>query len=295
MKLWYGRVKMIMDQGLIVVWRRVVFLILLLPSLGHANGLKFSYGLENFRWEEFDIGNGGSSLLTETGWRHVLQVNSAGAASSFWDYDFTLRGYLGQVDYDGRTQDGVPVTSDTDYLGSNLELAFLRYISGDRSSRWGSQWLLELGLGYDGWRRELLGGTDATGRSTVGYTEDYRISYSRLGAVYRNGGGWQFRGGMKYPFNSREMVRFSDFGYDDPELEPKGELSYYAALAYQVTPALSLDLSYDSYRFGQSDWRFLTVNGVSVDDGDGICGNAECVAQPESHQDTVTLTLNLHF
>ena len=73
-------------------------------------------GVESFRWKEF---SGGQRLLSETGPRltvgimldHLLQGDQTNP------YSAEARVYLGVVDYDGQTQDGVPAQTDVDYFG----------------------------------------------------------------------------------------------------------------------------------------------------------------------------------
>jgi hypothetical protein len=73
---------------------------------------------ESFTWKEFD--DRGDQLLKESG--PVFGVGG----SAKWDIKslfIKLKGELfgGTVNYDGQTQSGLPVETDTDYLGGVIE------------------------------------------------------------------------------------------------------------------------------------------------------------------------------
>ena len=77
-------------------------------------------GVESFRWKEF---SGGQRLLSESGPRLAvgLMLDHLLSAEQTNPYALEARVYLGVIDYDGQTQEGVPAQTDVDYFGVSAE------------------------------------------------------------------------------------------------------------------------------------------------------------------------------
>ena len=268
------------------MWRSFFIILLWIPLLACAEDVRFSYGIEQFYWEEFDHADG-HSLLVESGLRHVMGISGERALSPTWRTGALVRFYTADIDYDGETQKHVPAYATTEYRGWNIEVDVNRVLSSQGGGEIDDTWLLALALGYDRWSRNILDGKTIYGNPTAGYLEEYGVSYIRIGTEYTRGNEWLLTGGVKYPFQIEERVGYSRFGYDDPTLHPKGALSLYGSVGYSFTPRWSLDIRYDSYRFNRSDIESLSIDGVSVD--------GEYVAQPRSYQDSVMLMLSFKY
>lgn len=253
--------------------------LLLSTPVWAAGDLAIGVGSEYFSWREYD--DSGDRLLEESGPRLFMTVDAERRYGD-WVYGFRGRIYSAQVDYDGQLLDGTPYKTDTDYNGLTLEFDFTHPITfnGDYSA---SAWAMRLGLGYDTWRRNILG--------SGGYEEHYTIPYLRLGMLYGRESALQVLAGVKYPFSTEEDVDWSRFGFDDPALSPEPDFSLFATLAYRMAKHWRLSLSYDSYRFKKSDEEVLRVDGVAVTSG----GSPVTVFQPESQQDTFGLGLSYLF
>ena len=238
-------------------------------------------GFEQFVWEEFDAD--GSKLLDETGTRYALSgflSNTLRTKKSFI-YRAEAKLYFGTVEYDGQTQDGVPVTSDTNYAGFMLE-GEVGHRAGNASGTFA--WDIVGRGGFDAWFRDIDNSTDITGRSVSGATEQYTIFNLRVGTgPYWQAGNWQARliAGFKLPWLTSEFISKEDSGFDDDvTLEPKGRVStffnFYNHIRVSKMLLLTFEAFYDSYRFDASD---------SVVVYDNHRGEYISVWQPKSSQD----------
>ena len=138
----------------------------------------FKAGFESFEWEEFD--DNGESLLTETGTRFVAGafIGNTPQLDQKFIYNAEIKNYFGVVDYDGQTQDGVPVTTDTTYTGFNLiGEAGIRAGNANGSFAWDFVGKLDV----DTWVRNLESSRDVTGRQTGEGQEQYLIFNLRIG------------------------------------------------------------------------------------------------------------------
>jgi len=269
----------------------VVFLStgVIMPRMATAVPFDFGAkaGWESFRWKEVDVN--GKRLLEETGPRFTINAflgNTMRPVTGFI-YNVDARMYLGVVDYDGQTQDGVPAESDTYYSGFMLE--------GTSGVRLGPAvgtfaWDIIGKLGFDTWTRRIDDTTDAIGRRVSGARERYLILNMRLGTgpIWRVSG-WtgRFIAGAKYPLWTSEYLDSADSGLDENlTLEPEGQLSAFVEFSNRIRLSkkvhLQVDAYYDSYRFGRSDRVLTTSGGIPV-----------LVWQPESTQDVIGVQLGV--
>jgi hypothetical protein len=245
------------------------------------------FGPQSFRWREF--GDTGERLLQEKGARF-----SIGAAFDNFRREgpgvlYSVNGklYLGRVNYDGQTQsaipalDGIPLSTDVDYFGVNIE-ALAGYRVGRRLG-------LDVfgGVGLDDWLRSINDGRTSTGLQVYGYDEYYTIMYGKAGLGFfqlLNGWRYMLQGGVKMPLYTNEYVNLGD-GVD---LQPKPKPSAFANLQFDFgterRKRFGVALYYDSYRFNESDPELVT---------DGF--TTATVWQPRSHMDVYGLRLSYYF
>jgi hypothetical protein len=243
-------------------------------------------GLESFRWEEF---NGDQRLLKETGPRFTVgfMLDHLQQADQANPYSLEAHAYLGVVDYDGQTQEGISVKTDVNYFGINAEaMGGVRLAGSLRMDLLG-------GLGVDTWSRDLQDSTAANGSAVSGYQENYFIIYGKLGP------GFLFQGetrrsylqfGIKYPLYTFEQAHLADIGFDsDVDLSPGKQVSGYAK--WQMNwgretdkPRFGVSIYYDSYRFSASDSKTVSAGGYLFR-----------VYQPESRMDVLGARLEYFF
>ncbi len=263
----------------------LVVITMLLASV-HARAAVEDYaitaGVEQFLWQEFD--RSGSKLLDETGPRYFVAIEAEKRISRVWRYGFLAKLYSGQVDYDGERCDLLSssctqYSTDTDYDGWNMEVDFFQSLRQPGAAEGDSAWYLRYSLGYDSWRRNILG--------SGGYEEKYQSFYGRLGVDYHAAAGWRIQGGVKYPFNTIEDVGLTSLGFaSDPTLKPGGDFSLYLAAQYRFHPNWGMGAFYDSFRFKKSGTERVYHPGLAA---------MFDVWQPESRQDIYGIKLEYHF
>ena len=249
----------------------------LTTSIAEEAGIAIKAGIENFKWKEY---HGNEKLLEESGNRSFLglAIDRTHSLSSEIVYNHEAKFYGGDVIYDGQTQAGVPVKSNTGYSGLLYSAEFGRRLELMESK---FAWDILFGLKLDMWDRDIKGGLDETGNFARGYKESYTIVSGNAGTgpVWKNNYWFgRFLLGFSYPFFTKEVVQ----GLHAP-LEPKGQTSIYFKMHNQfpMTKHVNfiLDLYYDAYQFGQSD-------PVSI-------SNDIKVWQPDSSQETLGLQIGV--
>ncbi len=230
-------------------------------------------GVQQYDWKEFDTS--GSVLDKESG----PMLTIGGAFDNFRRinsgpiYDVNGQFYVGNLNYDGQTQAGVPLKTKSDYTGLQFEglggYRFEKHLTG-----------LDLfgGGGWDMWSRAIKDGTTSAGTPSLGYTETYFILYARLGAgFFQELGSWSynFRAGAKVPLYTTEYANLAD----GLTLSPGKKASAFARFEMEFGPStrnhFGIILSYDSFRFSESNPELLTSGGAPVG----------YFVQPESHRD----------
>lgn len=247
----------------------------LVPKVYAGVDTSAEVSVERFQWSEYD--SSGSRLLREHGPRVGLGLrwdNYARRLDS-WRYSALARLTVGTVSYDGQTQSGVPVQTDTQYTGLRGEaMAGYQFNSGV---------LVQGGAGLDLWRRLIKD----TG-SVLGYRETYSIIYVKagIGFLEQVGGGRLLAVvGPKMPVYTSEYVDLRRVGYDPVTLHPGRRPSPFGQIEFiresGEQPQWRASLYYDSYRFTPSDPATLTAGGATV-------GQAW---QPESRTDVIGATI----
>jgi len=249
----------------------------------------FKTGFESFEWEEFDRND--KSLLTETGTRFIVGafIGNTTQLKDGFIYNAEIQNYFGVVDYDGQTQDGVPVTTDTTYIGGNLiGEAGGRIVNSCTNLAWDFVGMVDI----DTWTRNLASNTDATGLRTGEAEEKYMILNVRIGTGPAwDAGNWKgrFIVGIKQPIYTYEFLDNSFTGFtEDITLEPKGRSSAFLTFNNDIqltkTLHLKIDAYYDSYRFDRSDGKIAIESSTR---------DRFIVSQPKSYQDTYGIVAGL--
>ena len=252
------------------MWRKLLLVLLWIPLISVAEEIQFSAGIESFQWEEFD--NNGRKLLREAGVRYVAEAVGEKGVGQNLAMDFRGRLYSGDVDYDGETLGGKPVTTDTGYNGYRLEMG-LTHITAIHLNQSNDEWRHRIAFGVDSWSRDLQDSALSDGTPVTGYEEQYTATYVTVGATYVRNMAWALRLGAKLPFFTTEKLKLGGL---DLTLHPEGQLSLFAGVDIPINAQWQIDLRYDSYRFAQSDPQF----GYQ---------------QPESHQTTFGAAVSYRF
>jgi hypothetical protein len=234
-------------------------------------------GVERFRWQEFD--SPGPRLLKETGPRFVVGASYDGFRRQQTGFVYRVAGalYLGSVDYYGQTQGGVPLRTDTEYLGLRVE--------GLAGWRVGGRVGVDFfgGVGFDDWIRDIDDSIAVDGTPAYGYAETYIILYAKAGVGLSVSqpqwyGRWDI--GVKYPTYTYEYVDLAG-GVD---LSPGRRASLFTGIRSDFGRRRGFHwgfaLDYDSFRFSESDPEFLA---------------GFFVVQPRSEMDVVRAQVVVYF
>lgn len=296
--------------------RKIVRIASLLPILllsGHvsADGWQKAVGVESFNWYEYDPD--GSELVHESGPRLFVEFSSSREYTKRINASYSGRLYGANVRYDGETQSGIPITTNSLYLGFALEAMFdyRLSINGDSFSN-GGDWFLTYGLGYEGWLRGIRDTSTASG-----YNEFYRVPYTRLGLSFDANDQTRIQFGAKFPMLVREYVVYSRFVTDDTgekfadlELAPVARATLYASIDFTMAENWNFRLYYDRYLFDASPKEsLLTASGNPVycfdGNSDGVCDALNAINsgsdsetrayQPHSEHQTIGVRFTLSF
>jgi hypothetical protein len=238
---------------------------------------------ESFTWREFD--DAGGQLLKESGPRYGVGV----AYAHEFPNHLTLRPRIelngGDVDYDGRTQSGVPVSTTTTYLGIKFEMDL-----GGRISPWQS-FILEpfAGIGIRSWSRDIKDSTTANGSLAIGYTENWATIYGRLGVRGEQSFGQKnsmfLLAGVKLPVSTTNYINDANVSSESITLKPGNKPSLFAEAGVKLQ-IFKISAFYDSMRFKKSP--MVVVYDASL-------GGYVGFFQPKSESDMVGLRIGASF
>ncbi len=236
------------------------------PPVVAAATTMVGLGVESFVWQEFD--SDGSKLLEESGPRYVLTFQYQSALEDHWSYHFNADFYMGNVDYDGQTQSGTPITTTSEYSGLRGDLLATYHFGEDPVPLFG----IMGGIGLDSWSRKLRDTTTSGGTPVSGYKEVYFMIYGKLGLQLQFGSeAWQqkLKGGLRRPLYVTESVDELDV-----TLEPKPTTTFFAAWEHVWKldgvdeRTLGLNIYYEHTRFDESDPELSNIGYVLQPESD---------------------------
>ncbi len=237
-------------------WIIIVFVLLLAPGFaqaapsfaGEANPY---FTTQWFDWKEF--GDANRRLVRESGPRFGVGFTYN---FEFQEHHLILKPRIeiigGVLDYDGATQAGVPVKTDTNYFSGKLEL--------DLGWRFGSLQRASIepfaGIGVHGWYRDIQDATASNGTPAYGYTEEWYTFYIRAGlrgdiALTENTRLFAEAGG-KFPVYNENTAHFDEANLGpDVTFNPGREPSWFAEAGIKYR-AFKASFYYDSMLFSKS-------------------------------------------
>lgn len=229
---------------------------------------------EKFVWKESDEGG---RLLEESGPRYGLGIVHH-AVRNGMTFRPMAEIYGGTVDYDGQTQGGTPLATETNYLGGKIAFDAGGVITLNPS------FFLEsfVGFGIDYWERDI----ESTSVG-IGYLEQWS-SYSVRGGLRGEAGsgstGVRIFGeaALKYPFSNENRAEFPGLG--KLTVRPEGEIGWSAEAGMKAGP-VRIAFFYEMVRFSKSD-----ITAVLVAPGD-----TQFFLQPDSEYSVYGLTAGWVF
>jgi hypothetical protein len=213
----------------------------------------------DFRYREF--GDTGRLLDREDGFLPGLKIGLSGRSGA-WEFSAGGTYHAGRVGYEGRTNLGSPLRTNTDEKITDLSL-----IGG----RWFSPIPVHpirayFGVGYRRWQRDIL-----PAGSVLGLSETYRWGYALVGA---NALMWQ-KGSLAWSADLRLTQPFCptvnvDFGgvFDATRLDLGARAGFRTGFPLRYSfgdkNAISLEPYYEQWNLGRSSTVPLTRNQVPV-------------------------------
>lgn len=259
-------------------------LAVLLPTSVHSeltdSYLNLGVGVQDFGYKEFDDQN--VLLDREDG---LIPGFVMELGKNWQDVSGALRFELfsGLVDYDGQTQSGIPLTTDTDEHITRFE-ALLRF---DVKALAESDGVFIAGLGYREWRRDIR----AT-NITSGLFEVYRWQYLTLGgaATLLRRAKWSGDIDVRWLWPIDPTMSLDIAGFDAVTLNLKSRSSARVGFNFRfVTKAGQewvINPYWESWSLGRSNDERLTVGGVPT---------ALTVHEPRSETSVGGVTLTVHL
>ncbi len=241
----------------------ILFSFIIFPPLWAAPTFNLGVGFDAmyFDYREF---NGNDILLDkETGPMPGLHLSGALQWDN-WYSELVYEYHLGTVDYDGQTQNGVALTTETEEDIVDLSLIVGRHfgaVSRHRSA-------LYAGIGYHYWERNIL----PTG-TVAGLLETYQWSYALLGVKFsflksdRNGLLLDLR--VRRMLDATMEVDFLGFmGWDNSTLDLGEDWSYRFGLPYILSlgqhASLTIEPYISTWFIERSDTEEITSGGLPL-------------------------------
>jgi hypothetical protein len=270
-------------------WPASAALLLLGASLGapgeeFADRLKFQtevgISVERFGYEEFS--DSGRLLDREEGYLPGVS-GSITALKGAWEFSLVGRFHAGTVDYDGQTNAGAPLKTETDQRVWDLG-----FTAGRRFNAPVIESLLPyLGVGYWRWQRDI----NPTA-VTSGLSETYSWPYAAVGAramlLRRERFEWQLDIGVVRPISPEVKVDFSGV-FDSARLKLGSRTGYRAAMPlgwkFGRAKQITLEPFWERQAFGRSPTEVLNRTGMAVG----------TVFEPRSRAENYGLNLSLSF
>lgn len=232
-------------------------------------------GIQHTELKEYDTS--GRELVREHGWMPGLDTR-ADYTRGKWNFGLLASTLRGNVDYDGRLQNGSAFATDTgttqDRLGADVA-----YRLGDTLSALG-------GIEWERRTRTIHGSGSVNGLDER-TTSWHLLAGLRTRPVQLGGFGIDMTALAVIAQPERLQVRFDNHAYDDARFSTKPSTGLRASLGILPSsmPHLSATLEFDWVRVRRSDDATLPINGVPTG----------TVAQPEHRRRTLSAWVNYRF
>lgn len=220
----------------------------------------------NFKWAEYR--DDGGRLLEESGALYGIATGEE-KVKGWMGMRSRAALYAGQVDYDGQNQVGVPVKSDTAYLGIE------GFFDGMAVMPLDDHWRIKgfAGLGAELWLRKIKDSVDVNGDDVGGYSEYWMNFLGRLGVaadvrLAENAVAYA-DAGMKVPFYTQNRIMLAG----TVRVRPNGKASPFAEIGCSWGN-VTMSVSYETSKFDKSD-----IVGVYQ------------IYQPRSEQESVNFSI----
>jgi len=232
-------------------------------AYAQSNEFQIGLGLIDFGYQEFS--ESGSLIDREDALLPAVFIEAARRAGP-WRLSAGWRFFSGTADHQGRTNFGVPITTET-----RERLQSLAFRAAHDLQLLGWQVSPYAGFGYHEWRRDIQSTRTASGASVNGLLERYSWTTVEVGALAHIGRWAQLEGMVDIRvfriLDPKLKVHFSG-GFDDARLALGEESGFRIGVisAYPMDKSMRLraEVYYERWSFGRSTAEPLTTNGRTV-------------------------------
>jgi len=241
--------------------------------------IEASLKLLHFNYEEFD--QSGDTFNEEEGLIPGLALTASKTLGDFTN-SISFEGYGGTVDYDGMTQSGIPLETETN------ETIYRLFYRLDWSPKEYDNTISIYGkVAWQQWDREILPSTISS-RLFEQY-EWWTLEIGFTIPIYKNKNNfWSFELGVLKTTNGTIEIDLSRQGFGKPELKLGSGSGVNTSLLYQYAinerSELGFSLQYQHWEFGRSNTRSIS-NGIIVID----------FTEPESETAHTSLSINYQY
>ncbi len=237
--------------------------ILISPQTWSEPDLTFGIGFDAMRFYYREFDDNDVVLNTEKGIIPGLVINAAVEWEN-WYTEFNYQYNFGKVEYDGQTQTGIPVTTNTEEDTVDVNFLAGRYFGNN--SQYPSA--LYAGLGYYYWERNIL-----PIPSVAGLLETYEWSYAIIGGkislLKSRDNGLLIDVRLRRMLNATMEVDFLGFNnWDNLELDLGEEWSLRIGVPYMQPIDKNASFSIEPYLttwfIGRSADKEITSGGTPV-------------------------------
>lgn len=225
---------------------------------------QFGGGLIKFDYAEYDDNN--VFLDGESGYLPGIVLNRKQHHAKIYT-EITGQLHGNTIEYDGQTQSGTAVKTDSDAIIFDTHFKIGFNVSSSRKHG------PYLGIGYRYWLRNIHSGYDINGNPVANILEEYYWNYGVLGyaAMFNLGEKIELGFDLRHTrmINGKMEINFLNYcGYDDAQVKLGNESGTRFAIPIQFKlrkHALLIAPYYEVIDIGRSNTVALTRNGALVD------------------------------
>jgi hypothetical protein len=254
-----------------------LFLTILSPCAIANNYLHITGNVIKFNYQEHS--STGEKLNKETG---ITRGVSASYSYNHYNMGFNLTAghYSGNVDYQGKTQAGVPLNTTTDEDFTDLGAEIFWYpVSLNLGLYTSFQWLE--------WQRRILPSSQSIELNEVYQWQTFEAGF--ISPIFQYGKHQlELKFGLSHSKNGHLEVNLSEIGFGKPCLDLGDGSGTSTSLTYHFYLAnmnrLSIGLAHKQWRFSQSDSKTVSNNTSAI-----------IIREPKSNSKKTSIFLSYRF
>lgn len=231
-------------------------------SMAQETDVEIGVGLMAFDYAEYDDNN--IFLDGETGLIPGVVVRLKTHKRIYYEWEGSL--YYNKIKYDGQTQSGTPVVTDSDawIMDTHFKFGLNFDPSFEREQK------VYAGMGYRYWFRNIQSGQDINGNPVAGLLEEYSWFYGLMGYEVHFDASKNVKVGLDFRltkmFNAKMDVDFLGFqAYDNTSVDLGNKVGARFAVPVEIKMARSslfVTPFYEIIDIGKSNSVRITSGGI---------------------------------